>query len=135
MFYRLAADAVLIAHFAYVLFVVCGLLSVLVGYIRKWKWVHNGWFRCIHLAMILIVVVEAWLGITCPLTTWEKQLRLAAGDATYSGDFVANFVHNALFINADPAAFTVAYSLFGAMVLLALFLVPPRFSRTRRQSS
>ena len=127
MVYRFAADAVVIAHFAYVLFVVGGLLAVLIGYVRKWRWVHNGWFRCIHVVMILVVVVEAWLGITCPLTTWEKQLRQLAGEASYSGDFIANCVHETLFVEADPAAFTLAYSLFGAMVVLALFLVPPRF--------
>ena len=36
-------------------------------------------FRVIHLAMILAVVFEALSGITCLLTVWKYEFRLAAG--------------------------------------------------------
>ncbi len=127
MFYRVLADLTVVAHFAYVMFVILGLLITLIGGALKWKWVRNRWFRGIHLAMILVVVLEAWLGITCPLTTWEKQLRLRAGEETYQGDFIASWVHDALFFQAQPWVFTVCYTVFGVLVLLTLFLVPPRW--------
>ena len=78
----------------------------------------------IHLAMIGFVVAEAWCDIVCPLTTWENQLRSLAGDTTYEGDFIANFLHDALFFEAEPWVFTLAYSLFG----LAVLRVVPRNS-------
>jgi len=127
IFYRLAADFVVIAHMAYVLFVIVGFLLTLVGCILHWRWIRNPWFRGIHLMMILIVVFEAWLGITCPLTTWEHQLRQLAGGETYQGAFVANLVHDWLFFDAQPWVFTLLYSLFSGGVLLTFLLAPPRW--------
>lgn len=127
LFYRLAADFIVVFHLAYVLFIVIGLLLILVGKLRGWEWVHRFWFRAIHLTMILIVVVESWLGIVCPLTTWEKQLRTLAGQTTYEGDFIANWVHDLLFFDLSPATFTLIYSAFGGLVLLSLFWVRPRW--------
>jgi hypothetical protein len=131
MAYRILADIVVVLHAAYVLFVILGLLAVLVGWLQKWRWIHNVWFRGIHLAMILIVVLEAWFGITCPFTTWEKELRRLAGQATYQGDFLANFVHEALFIDAPSWVFTACYTAFGLLIVATLLLAPPRRPRPR----
>lgn len=124
--YRFAADAVVVAHVAYVAFVVFGQIATLLGRLRKWRWVHNPWFRLVHLGTILIVVVEAWLGIVCPLTTWEAELRHRAGDVHYQGDFIGHWAHEILFVEADPWVFTLAYSLFGLIVFASLWLVPIR---------
>ena len=72
---RLLADLVVVAHAAYVSFVVLGLVAILAGVAFGWKWVRNPWFRWIHISMIGIVVAEALAGIPCPLTVWERQLR------------------------------------------------------------
>lgn len=127
--YRLLADFTVILHMAYVLFVILGFLLTLVGALARWRWVRNPWFRGIHLAMILIVVAEAWAGVTCPLTTWEQQLRELAGQETYSGAFLANCVHDWLFYDLPPWMFTLLYSLFGGGVLLTFVLAPPQFRR------
>ena len=129
--YRVFADLTVTVHFAYVAFVVLGLVMTLVGGCLGWKWVRNRWFRGVHLAMILIVVFEAWMGITCPLTTLEREFRSAAGQETYRGDFVANCLHDTMFFEADPWVFTVAYSCFGASVIAALFFVPPRWRQNQ----
>jgi hypothetical protein len=126
LLYQILADVVVVTHFAYVLFVILGLLAVLIGWLRGWQWTRRFWFRMIHLAMILIVVVEAWFGITCPLTTWERELRKLAGQATYEGAFVAQFVHDLLFFDAPPWVFTLCYTLFGLAVLSSFILAPPR---------
>lgn len=131
MIYRVLADLVVIVHFAYVLGVILGLVAILVGGLLKWEWVRNRWFRGIHLLMILIVVFQAWLGVMCPLTIWEQQLRKKAGQQTYQGDFIANWVHDTLFFRAEPWVFTLCYTLFGGLVLATLFLVKPRWRRYR----
>ncbi len=123
--YRLLADVVVLIHAAYVAFVGLGLVLTLIGAWRGWAWVRRPAFRYLHLAMILIVVVEAWLGITCPLTTWEQWLRDLAGEESYQGDFIANAVHQLLFHDAPPWVFTVCYSLFGAAVAATFWLAPP----------
>lgn len=125
-FYAIAADLVVAFHFAYVAFVVFGLLLTLAGVARGWRWVRNPWFRGIHLATILIVVAEAWLGIVCPLTTWEQQLRRLAGQTTYGGDFVGRWLHEVLFLEFPPWVFTTIYTLFGLTVLATWVFAPPR---------
>ncbi|MEO1993706.1 MAG: DUF2784 domain-containing protein [Planctomycetaceae bacterium] len=128
--YRLAADAVVLVHGVFALSVVLGLVLILVGWFRKWDWIRNIPIRLIHLGMISIVVLESWLGITCPLTTWEQQLRAAAGEASYQGDFIANLVHQTLFAYGDtaPWMFTASYTAFGFLVLATLLLAPPTYA-------
>ncbi len=127
MSFRLIADLIVIVHFAYVFAVVVGLLATLIGGVLNWDWIRNRWFRGLHLTMILIVVVEAWAGITCPLTTLEQEFRSAAGQESYQGDFIAHWAHETMFFEANPWVFTLCYTLFGALVLAALFWVPPRW--------
>lgn len=122
----LLADVVVVIHLAYVAFVVFGLLAILAGYLFKWQWIRNVPFRIVHLAMILIVAAEALAGIVCPLTTLEKYLRARAGQTVRDGSFVGQLVHDLLFYNAPAWFFTVAYCVFGGMVLLTFALVPPR---------
>jgi hypothetical protein len=123
---RIAADVTVVLHFGYVAFVVLGLLLVLLGIACRWQWVRNLWFRIAHLAAILIVVGEAWLGITCPLTTLEQWLRHQAGQTGYRGDFLATLVHDLLFYDAPGWVFTAAYTLFGLLVAATFVLAPPR---------
>ncbi len=130
--YSLLADIVVILHAAYVGFVIFGLLAVLLGYLRGWKWVSNFWFRAIHLSMILTVVVESWLNIVCPLTTLEKYLRAKGGDEGYQGDFIGRWVHDLLFVELSPEILTVVYTVFGLTVLGALWIVPPDWPWRRR---
>jgi hypothetical protein len=127
LIYRLLADLTVIVHAAYVLFVIFGLLAVLIGYVRRWTWICNLWFRILHLLMIAVVVAEAQFEITCPLTTWEQRLRRLAGQESYRGDFIANLVHDLLFFDAEPWVFTLCYTLFGLVVASTFWLVPPRW--------
>ena len=133
-FYRLAADAIVLVHFAYVAFVVVGLLAILLGLVGRWSWVRNVWFRLLHLLAILIVAGEAVCGITCPLTTWEQHLRALAGDTAYQGDFIADWTHRLLFYEFQPWVFTLAYVLFGLIVLATFVFAPPRWTREPRAS-
>ncbi|MDO9008959.1 MAG: DUF2784 family protein, partial [Thiobacillus sp.] len=48
--YQLLADAVLFVHLAFVVFVVGGLVFIVVGNWRDWRWVRSLWFRLAHLA-------------------------------------------------------------------------------------
>ncbi len=129
MIYRLLADLTVAVHFGYVAFVVLGVAVTMIGALLGWQWVRNRWFRGIHLAMILIVVVEAWAGITCPLTIFEQEFRSAAGEQTYQGDFIATWFHDAMFFEAAPWVFTLGYSLFGCLVIANLVFVSPRWRR------
>ncbi|MEX2286241.1 MAG: DUF2784 domain-containing protein [Planctomycetaceae bacterium] len=130
--YRIAADAMVMAHFAFVMFVVFGELAILVGILRNWQWVRGFVFRALHLAAIGVVVAEVLCGVMCPLTTWEQQLRAMGGRESYTGDFIPNLLHDWLFVSAEPWVFTLVYVLFGALVIATFFIAPPRW---RRQST
>ncbi|MEM0925276.1 MAG: DUF2784 domain-containing protein [Planctomycetota bacterium] len=132
MFFRMAADAIVLIHFAYVMFVILAVPIVFIGAWRNWQWVRNRWFRLAHVAMIMIVVIESWAGITCPLTTLEKEFRGAAGDQTYDGDFLGNVVHDLLFVEAPPWVFVAGYTAFAILVLSTFWIVPPRWKQTGR---
>lgn len=120
--YALLADAILIVHFLFVAFVVCGFLAVLIGKWAGWSWVRNAAFRNAHLVAIGVVVLQAWLGRLCPLTSWETSLRIRAGQAGYSETFIQHWLHRVLFFDAPSWVFTLIYTLFGAMVLALWFL-------------
>jgi len=124
--HSLFADAVVFVHAAYVGFVVVGLVAILIGSVLRWQWIRNFWFRVVHVILIGIVVVEALLGITCPLTTLESSLRRAAGETARAESFVGRWVHDLLFYDAPVWVFTVVYCLFGAVVLATFVIAPPR---------
>jgi hypothetical protein len=124
--YRLLADLIVTVHFAYVAFVMVGLILITIGAVLQWSWVRNFWFRVGHLTMIAVVVAEAWCGVFCPLTAWENRLRELAGQTSYRGGFIANALHDMMFVEAEPWVFTLCYSLFGVAVLAVFFFVPPR---------
>lgn len=133
MLYGVAADAVLVVHAAFIAFVVLGLVVILIGGALGWRWVRNRWFRLAHLACIGYVVIQAWLGIICPLTTWESQLRVWAGEDPYDPQgFIATWLRRLIFFNAEPWVFTLAYSLFGAAVVATLIFVPMRWRSPQR---
>jgi len=125
------ADLILILHVAFVVFVVGGLFLIWVGWKLRWKWVRNLWFRLVHLLAIGMVVAQAWLGIICPLTTWEMSLREKAGETVYEGSFIDHWLGEFLYIEAPWQAFLIAYTVFGFLVLGSLVLIPPRWRKSR----
>ena len=122
--YMIAADIVLFGHIMLVIFVVFGLLLIIVGKTRNWSWVHNRCFRIIHLACISVVVIQAWPGMVCPLTSMEMWLRSHAGEGVYVGSFVSHWMQSLLYYNAPPWVFIFAYTVFGVAVLSSWIWVP-----------
>ena len=112
------------------------LVLVVAGNMRGWHWVNALWFRLVHLLAIGYVVAQAWLGQICPLTTLESWLRVQAGLPAYSKSFVEEWVQRVLFYQAPFWVFTLAYTLFGLMVIASWWYFPPRLNKreTRLQS-
>ena len=132
--YGLLADVVVVAHATFVGIVVFGLLAILAGAGLGWGWVRGFWFRLIHLGMIALVVTESLLNVPCPLTVLEDALRRMAGESVAEGTFVGRCVHDMIFYDAPPWVFTVAYCVFGAIVVGTMVLLPPHWP-TRRAPS
>ena len=127
--YQALADAVLAVHVGIVVFVIGGLVLIVVGNLRSWRWVNGIAFRVAHLAAIAVVAAEAWLGVTCPLTTLEMWLRAKARAATYDGSFLEHWLRRILYYDAPAWVFTLAYTLFALAVAAAWWRFPPRLRR------
>jgi hypothetical protein len=121
------ADAVLIAHFLFVLFVVGGLLAIWIGAAFGWSWVRNLRFRVAHLTAILLVAAESLVGMACPLTVWEDLLRKTGSGGS---SFMQRWIGRLIFYDLPEWVFTLAYALFALAVLATFRLVRPRHSAT-----
>jgi len=123
--HSLIADLLLVIHFLFIAFILVGQALILIGYFKNWNWVRHLIFRICHILAITVVVVQAWLNQICPLTIWESALRKTAGEPPYSGTFVQHWIGQIVYYDAPQWVFTVAYSLFGALVLISWCLVRP----------
>jgi hypothetical protein len=131
--YGFLADVIVAVHVAYVGTVIVGLLLILLGIVLRWQWIRNPWFRFIHLAMMLIVAFEAYIQFECPLTTWERNLREAAGQTTNETSFVGRMLGNVLFYPQEYESTLVwCYYAFAALILATFILAPPRLRRRHR---
>ena len=119
------ADLILALHVGILAFVVVGQLLFVMGGILGWAWVREWSIRLAHLALIAFVIVQSWLGAVCPLTVWEQALRLQAGQAGYAESFIEHWLSSLIFFNAPAWVFVLAYTLFGALVLLTMWWLPP----------
>lgn len=82
MSYAVLADAVLVAHLGFVLFVALGGLLVL-------RWPRAAWVHLPAAAWGTAIEFGGWI---CPLTPLENRLRESAGEPAYGGDFIARYL-------------------------------------------
>ena len=87
MAYRAAADAILVAHFAFVLFAVLGAFLLL-------RWPAFVW---LHAPAVIWAAFIEFSGAVCPLTPLEVALRQQAGQAGYAGGFIDHYVVSLLY--------------------------------------
>lgn len=120
-----SADIVLMIHFFYVLFVVGSLPIIWLGAWFKLTFVRNRWFRYLHLAAILLVVVESLFGVVCPLTVWENTLRQIETDSS----FIQRWLHQIMFYNVSEGVLTAVYVVFAGLVAMTFKWVPPNSRR------
>jgi hypothetical protein len=104
MAFRLLADATVVLHLAFVLFVVGGGVLVL-------RWPRIAWVHIPAAAWGAWVEFAGWV---CPLTPMENWLRQRGGQATYTASFVDQYVLPVLY---PPALSREIQWLLGAVVL------------------
>lgn len=120
--YAMLADLVVVIHFAYVSYVVVGLLLIIAGIVRRWQWIRNLWFRVSHLLLIAIVAGESIFGIWCPLTDWEFNLRIWAGQKPYQGTFISELMNKIFWIKLPESVYTTIYVSVALFVLSTFWL-------------
>ncbi|MGE8294640.1 MAG: DUF2784 domain-containing protein [Pseudomonas sp.] len=105
MFWRIAADALVLLHLGFILFVLLGGLLLL-------RWPR---LLCLHLPAVAWGIVVECLHLGCPLTPWENNLRRMAGQAGYEDGFIEHYLIPLIY----PAGLTPQIQLWlGSIVLL-----------------
>jgi hypothetical protein len=122
MIFRFLADAVVLLHVAYILFVVLG--AVLVRYRPVVVWPH--------LAAVVWGVYVAAMVRVCPLTPLEIALRVRAGQVGYHGGFVEHYVLPVLYPGGLTRGILVAEAVFVVVVNVALYAWVWRARRRER---
>ena len=120
MVYRIVADAVVVAHFAFILFVAGGALLA-------WRWPALVWA---HVPALAWAAATVTIGFPCPLTGLEKWLRRVAGERGYAGGFVDHYIEDVVY----PDEYTFALRLVAAVAIAVGYAVLIRRVRTRTQA-
>ncbi|WP_413044102.1 DUF2784 domain-containing protein [Pseudomonas sp. YJ42] len=123
MLHRLAADAVLILHLGFIVFVLLG--GLLVAWKPRLLW--------LHLPAVAWGVFVELSGRLCPLTHWENSLRQLAGGAGYQTSFVEQYLLPLIY----PAwlSVPVQYLLAAVVVLANLVIYGWLAARWRRKTA
>jgi hypothetical protein len=109
---RLLADALVLVHLAYIVFVVAG--AVLVRYRPGVLWVH-----------LVAVAWGAYVALAhrvCPLTPLEVSLRIRAGQVGYTGGFVEHYLIPVIYPKALTPGIQLAEGILVLAVNLALYV-------------
>ena len=109
MFYRVAADLVLVAHFAFIILVVAGALVAF----------RFSWFAWIHIPAASWGAFVELTGRICPLTTLENFLRVHAGQEGYANSFVEQYIFPVIY----PAGLTRQVQLLLAGLVVAVNVI------------
>jgi len=109
MLYRIAADMVLMTHFAFILLVVAGALVVF----------RYPWFVWIHVPAASWGAFVELTGRICPLTTLENFLRIHAGQEGYANSFVEQYIFPVIY----PAGLTRQVQLLLAGLVVAVNVI------------
>jgi Protein of Unknown function (DUF2784) len=106
MWYRLGADALVLVHAAFVVFVVAG------GFLAL-RWPKLAWIHLPAAAWGALIEFAGWI---CPLTPLENSLRIAAGQAGYSGGFIEHYIVRILY----PPGLTTAIQITLGIVVVGI---------------
>ncbi len=106
MLYRVLADLVLVTHFVFIAFVVAGGFAAL-------RWPKLAWAHVPCFVWGALIEFAGWI---CPLTPLEVRLRIASGQAGYSGGFIERYLLPVIY----PGALTREIQIWLGVSVLAL---------------
>ncbi|MGH2356717.1 MAG: DUF2784 domain-containing protein [Candidatus Limnocylindria bacterium] len=87
MLWRTLADAVVIVHLAFIVFIA-------VGALLAWRWPRLVW---LHVPAVVWGVGIVLIGYTCPLTPLERWLRRRGGGEADQGGFVDRYLEGVIY--------------------------------------
>ena len=125
----IAADAILAAHVAIILFNLFGLVAVPLGAVCRWRFVRIRWWRIVHILLLAAVAVQALAGRACILTLWQADL---AGGAADRAPLIVRSLERAIYWPLPIWVFAALYIVIFGYAMALFWLVPPRRQRVLR---
>ena len=121
MFFRLAADGVLLLHLAFILFALLGAAMAV-----RWRWLP-----LVHLPAAAWGFFVELTGRICPLTYLENFLRIKAGQSGYTESFIEHYLLNIIY----PSGLTreIQFALAGTVVVVNIAIYGWLISRRRQK--
>ena len=116
------ADIVLILHFFIVIFITVGFFLIPIGYYYDWNWIKSLKLRLFHCGLMFLVTFETLVGITCPLTSIENNLR----GMSNSKSFISFWIEKIIYWDFPTKFFIFLYFIFLGWTLLMWKIYPPK---------
>ena len=107
--YQFLADMVLLAHLAFIVFVLAGGLLLL-------RWPRLGWLHVPAMMWGVFIELTGWV---CPLTPLENYFRALAGSDIYHGGFMAHYLLPLIY----PAGLTPTIQMLLAGVVIVINVI------------
>lgn len=125
MSHKIFADAIIVLHFLYILFMLLGFLLTGYALFFREKFFDRWLFRLLHLLGIFYVVSLNILGKYCPLTILENELRLRYETySVYSGSFIVHYLEKLVYPDVNPLVIQIP-TVFLAIFTIVVFIVRP----------
>jgi len=121
MLASIAADAVLVVHLAFVVFVTLGGLLVI-------RWPNLAWLHLPAAAWGALIEFAGWI---CPLTPLEIALRETSGEAGYRGDFLQHYIVSILYPGGLTRDLQTGLGVLVVLINGALYFFVVRRARMR----
>lgn len=120
MGYRVLADATMVVHFGFIVYVVLG------GFLA-WRWPRMIWP---HLVAALWGALILTAGVECPLTYVENWARSrAGGERLPPSGFIDHYIEGVVY----PERYTLLLQLLAVATVLVSWWVPARRRSGRRR--
>jgi len=102
--YRFLADATVVVHFAFVVFIA-------VGGLLAWRWPRLLW---LHVPAVIWGLGIVTIGYECPLTPLERYLRRLGGEHVPRAGFIDRYIEGVLY----PERYTSLLRVLVAVLVL-----------------
>jgi len=125
MYFRFAADGVLLLHLSFILFSLFG--GALAA---RWRWMP-----LVHLPVAAWAFFVELTGRICPLTYLENDLRVRAGQSGYTESFVEHYLLDVIYPSGLTREVQFVLAATVVVVNIAIYVWPVIHRRTWRRDA
>lgn len=127
MYYKVAADFVIVIHFMWIVFVILGFPVFLYFNLSRW--------RLLHLTALIATIIMQATQTICPLTYLEAYLKSRnMSGAVYPGSFIIGRIEDIIYVEDLITLERITYLtvIFFVVVLFSFWFKPVKLKRDKK---